>query len=81
MGLDDTGMPFGLQLIAPLRQDARLLSMAKVIERWWTLQEGCSRPLPDLKKLTRPSPDLKELVTHPPVFEGISDNFEMRPAV
>lgn len=81
MGLDDTGMPFGLQLIAPLRQDARLLSMAKAMERWWTLQEGRSRPLPDLKKLAQPSTDLKELVTHPPVFDGISDNFEMRPAV
>jgi amidase len=81
MGLDETGMPFGLQLIAPLRQDARLLSMAKAMERWWTLQEGSSRPLPDLQALSQPTADLKELVTHPPVFDGISDIFEMRPAV
>ena len=72
MGLDDTGMPFGLQLIAPLRQDARLLSMASAVERWWTLQEGCSRPLPDLTDLLKPRPELKEMVTHPPEFD--SDN-------
>ena len=81
MGLDDTGMPFGLQLIAPLRQDARLLSMARAVERWWTLQEGCSRPLPDLTDLLKPRPELKEMVTHPPVFDSDNYNNQMRPAV
>jgi amidase len=81
MGLDDAGMPFGLQLIAPLRQDARLLSMARAVERWWTLQEGRNRPLPDLATLMESRPELKETVTHPPVLNGDSFINQVRPAV
>ena len=64
-GTDEVGMPFGLQLIAPLHQEARLLAMAQAVESW------CGpRPRPDLTALRVPRPQLTSLVTHPPLAGG-----------
>lgn len=67
-GYDEAGMPFGLQLIAPLHQDARLLAMAHALEAWW----GASfRTRPDIEALRcAPRPELREIVTHPPLWTG-----------
>lgn len=64
-GLDELGMPFGLQLIAPLHQDAKLLAMARAVEAWFG-----TRPRPDVQALQTPRPQLKSLVTHPPLLLG-----------
>jgi Asp-tRNA(Asn)/Glu-tRNA(Gln) amidotransferase A subunit family amidase len=73
-GTDEQGMPFGLQLIAPLHQDARLLAMARAIESWWG-----PAPRPSLAPLQIPRPQLKSIVTHPPLAYG--ENVTVRTAV
>lgn len=69
-GQDEHGMPFGLQLIGPLHQDARLLSMAAAVEAWGQHQTGWGRPRPDLSTLPKANPDLRSIVTHPPDGTG-----------
>jgi amidase len=65
-GRDEAGMPFGLQLIAPLRADARLLSMAQALETAWAAEPALCRPRPDIDALRAPQPALRSIVTHPP---------------
>jgi Asp-tRNA(Asn)/Glu-tRNA(Gln) amidotransferase A subunit family amidase len=69
-GRDEHGMPFGLQLVGPLRGDARLLGAAHAFERAFASVPELRRPLPDLARLREPRPELKSIVTHPPVFGG-----------
>jgi Asp-tRNA(Asn)/Glu-tRNA(Gln) amidotransferase A subunit family amidase len=69
-GRDERGMPFGLQLIAPLRGEARLLAMARAIEQACAAQPELARPRPDIAALRTPRPELRSIVTHPPVFGG-----------
>lgn len=64
-GNDESGMPFGLQLIAPLHHDASLLAMARAVEVWCG-----ARPQPDMQGLRTPRPHLTSLVTHPPLLRG-----------
>ena len=85
LGVDDRGLPFGVQLVAALGQDARLLAMAQAVERWWQCQADGGRPRPDLAALRTPRPELKDPVTHPPLqpgewrTEGLTEG--LRPAV
>lgn len=65
-GRDGHGMPFGLQLIGPLREDARLLAMARAVERRFAGDPALARPRPDVQALLQPCPELKSIVTHPP---------------
>ncbi len=76
-GVDEQGMPFGLQLIAPLRADDRLLCMAAAIESCFAKQPGLRRPVPPEAVLNETTPALKSLVTHPPVLGGstLESNF------
>jgi amidase len=67
-GRDERGMPFGLQLIGPLRGEARLLAMAQAIEQASGSQPDLARPRPDIDPLRAPRPELRSIVTHPPVF-------------
>lgn len=70
-GRDETGMPFGLQVIGRLRGDAELLAHAHALEQLLAADPATARPLPDLAALRMPRPELKAIVTHPPVFEGL----------
>lgn len=70
-GVDEQGMPFGLQLIAPLRADARLLAIAASLERVFATQPRLARPRPDTAALREPRPSLRSIVTHPPA--GVDD--------
>jgi Asp-tRNA(Asn)/Glu-tRNA(Gln) amidotransferase A subunit family amidase len=66
-GLDEKGMPFGLQLVGPFRGDARLLAMAHALEQSTASEPALARPRPDLSQLMRARPELKQIVTHPPM--------------
>ena len=65
-GLDEAGMPLGLQLIGPLRGDHRLLSMAAAVESFFDADPLLRRPRPDLAGLRAARPELRSIVTHPP---------------
>ena len=66
-GRDAHGMPFGLQLIAPLRNDAQLLQMALALQQAWAASPELARPLPDVAALQASQVDLRSIVTHPPL--------------
>ncbi|MNE56674.1 Acylamidase [compost metagenome] len=70
-GLDHKGMPFGMQIIAPFRQDAALLASAEQIEKVSQKNPGLKRPRPDLLKLISQAVDLKSIVTAAP--DALSD--------
>ena len=65
-GRDETGMPFGLQLIGALNGDAALLGAARAIEQAFARDPLLCRPRPDLRKLAEPTPSLTAIVTDPP---------------
>ncbi len=51
-GLDPTGTPFGLQLVAKRYDDTGLLAMAAAVERQLATIPALARPLPDLEALS-----------------------------
>jgi len=69
-GVDEAGMPFGLQLIGRLHGDAGLLANAQALEMVFESSAELRRPRPDLAQLRSPRPELKSIVTHPPLFGG-----------
>jgi amidase len=72
-GRDASGMPFGLQLVGPLRGDARLLAVAAALERAFEADPSLRRPRPDLAPLRAPRPELRSIVTHPPGLGPVSN--------
>ena len=51
VGLDDHGMPFGLQIVGPRGGDAKVLAVAAALERYLAGNALTARPKPDLAKL------------------------------
>jgi len=51
-GLDDQGMPFGIQIVGPNGSDAKVLQIAHSLEQCLASAPETARPLPDLEKLT-----------------------------
>lgn len=72
-GRDERQMPFGLQLVAPLRGEVGLLTAAAALEAVFAADPRLRRPRPDLSMLKAPRPELKRIVTHPPIIGGDSD--------
>lgn len=68
VGLDEAGMPFGMQLIGPMYQDGRLLASAHAFETAFAHDAKLARPIPILGSLTQDRASLKSIVTHPPRF-------------
>jgi Asp-tRNA(Asn)/Glu-tRNA(Gln) amidotransferase A subunit family amidase len=68
-GVDQRGMPFGLQITGRFRGDRDLLDAAEALEQAFAAIPTLRRPRPDLLKLAKPSIDLKSIVTHPPVLQ------------
>ena len=68
-GRDANGMPFGLQMLGPVRGDEGLLAAAKALETLFSLSPATARPLPDLETLAAPEVDLRSIVTHPPILK------------
>ncbi len=64
-GVDEHGMPFGLQVVGRFHGDAALLDAAEAMEAAFRGIAGLARPLPDLARLSRPTPELRGLITHP----------------
>ncbi len=50
-GLDDKGLPFGIQIIGPNGSDAKVLRVAAAIEAVLAADPLTARPLPDIKML------------------------------
>ena len=69
-GLDEHGMPFGLQMVGRLRGDAALLAAARSLEQAFASTAALARPRPDLAALSAPRPELKSIVTDPPLKDG-----------
>ena len=65
-GVDDHGMPFGLQVVGRFGGDVELLDAAGALERAFEGISGLGRPLPDIGALATPRPELKSIVTDPP---------------
>lgn len=65
-GLDDHGMPFGLQVVGRFGGDIELLDAAEALERAFAGIAGLGRPLPDTAALSTPRPELKSIVTDAP---------------
>ena len=68
-GVDEHGMPFGLQVIGRFRGDRDLLDTATAMEQAFARIPALARPRPDLAKLAKPVIDLRSIVTHPPILQ------------
>ncbi|WP_456686173.1 amidase family protein, partial [Bradyrhizobium sp. P5_C11_2] len=51
VGVDEAGMPFGLQIVGPRGGDAIVLSVAASLEAAFAGEPQLCRPLPDLARL------------------------------
>ncbi len=60
-GLDEFGMPFGIQVIGRTYADRRLLSVAKALEDGFAAEPSTARPSPDLDALAQSSVDLTDV--------------------
>jgi Asp-tRNA(Asn)/Glu-tRNA(Gln) amidotransferase A subunit family amidase len=67
-GVDEFGMPFGLQVVGRFRGDAELFDVAAALEAASAGDVELERPLPDLPRIGGANPDLKSIVTSPPVL-------------
>ncbi len=65
-GVDDNGLPFGLQIVGRFRGDRDLLDAAQAIEASFADTPELARPLPDIDRLGAPVPALRSLITDPP---------------
>lgn len=65
-GVDERGMPFGLQIIGPFRGDRFTLGVAHALEQVFARRPELARPIPDLDRLREPTPALTSIVTHAP---------------
>lgn len=59
VGLDDHGMPFGLQITGPRGGDAKVLSVAAALEKLLASDARTARPIPDIAALAK-MPDLSD---------------------
>jgi amidase len=69
-GVDHAGMPFGLQIVGPFRDDMKTLAVSQALEFAFAASAALRRPRPDLSRLAQPNPSLKSIVTAPPVFHA-----------
>lgn len=65
-GVDESAMPFGLQLVGRFRGDANLLSVALSMEDAFGRDPVLKRPKPNLRDLKPANPGLKTIVESPP---------------
>jgi Asp-tRNA(Asn)/Glu-tRNA(Gln) amidotransferase A subunit family amidase len=75
-GLDEAGMPFGLQAMGRLNGDAELLGAALAMERAFEGDAAMGRPRANLQALRQARPELRAIVTHPPLPGGHASGTE-----
>ena len=56
VGLDQSGMPFGLQIVGPRGGDAKVLAVAAALEKVLIHDAALARPVPDLARLKNAPP-------------------------
>ena len=66
-GVDQHGMPFGIQVVGPHRGDRLTLGVAHALEQAFARAPDLARPVPDVGRLRQPTPALTAIVTHPAV--------------
>ena len=59
-GRDEHAMPFGLQLVGPIYEDRRLLSIAQALEAAFAGDEATRRPVPDFAVLQTETLSLRD---------------------
>ena len=63
LGVDEKGMPFGLQVIGPAKDDGFVLGAAHAIQQAIAGNDALRQPPPDIAKLaSAPTPALKSIV-------------------
>jgi len=67
-GVDDQGLPFGLQIVGPFQGDGKTLAVAQALEHAFAALPSLRRPRPNLAALAQARPELKSIVTAPPIF-------------
>jgi hypothetical protein len=67
-GVDDQGLPFGLQIVGPFQGDGKTLAVAQALEHAFNGVPSLRRPRPNLSALAQARPELKSIVTAPPIF-------------
>lgn len=72
-GVDDKGMPFGLQVVGKFRGDAELLDAAEAMEAAFAGTAELARPLPHVSMLREPVDALRSLATDPPDPQLVRD--------
>jgi Asp-tRNA(Asn)/Glu-tRNA(Gln) amidotransferase A subunit family amidase len=65
-GVDEAGMPFGLQVVGGFRDDLRLLGASLSLEAAFERQALLLRPRPDVARLRAADPPLRSIVTAAP---------------
>lgn len=65
-GVDEKGMPFGLQVTGRFRGDLALLAASKVMEQAFARDPALRRPRPDITRLRKAEPALDSIVTAAP---------------
>jgi amidase len=65
-GVDERGMPFGLQIVGPHKGDRFVLGVAHALEQALARHPELSRPVPNLDTLGAETPALRAIVTAPP---------------
>ena len=67
-GVDQNGMPFGLQVIGRFRGDRDLLDAAEAMEQAFAGIAASAARSRTSPSSPQPNPELKSIVTHPPVL-------------
>ena len=60
-GRDESGLPFGLQIVGRSYGDRRLLSVARALEEGFARDPRTARPVPDLEALQKSDVDLTDV--------------------
>jgi Asp-tRNA(Asn)/Glu-tRNA(Gln) amidotransferase A subunit family amidase len=56
VGLDEAGLPFGLQIVGPRGGDTKVLAVAEALEAMLAGDPATARPAPDLARLAAAPP-------------------------
>lgn len=67
-GTDSQGLPFGFQMMGPVRGDRKLLAAARAVEALFDRDVITARARPDLARLASSSVDLRSIVTSAPAL-------------